>query len=362
MNRRAKGTLVRAALVVTSGFLLVLVLAPALGAASTPASVLNPGERGSRSFGDDLVDPPMFGLGPVGQAQGAILLDGIDEEALEPAGTLVVVGPQEGLSSSEAAALRSFVARGGRLVVLDDGPQGNAYLTAAGADTRIRASPLRDLVYEKQPAFPVVTDLDPTHPVTRNVDRVVLNHASALTPGSRATTLAETSPSSWIDADADDRPDEQEEKGPFPVVVEEPVGSGSVLVASDASLVSDAMRGAAGNQQLAADLAAYARAPAGPVRVDEAHRAALDPVGLLPVPGATLAALSLALLGLVAVEPGAAAHRLRRVRRAVSGIVDPGDDETPATLVEAALDRNPDWDEARLHDIVASWEGRDGGG
>lgn len=362
MNRRSRRTLVRAVLVILAGSLLVLVLAPAIGAASTPASVLNPGPEGSRTFGNDLAPAPLLHLGSVTGEEGAILLDGLHREDLDGAGSLVVVGPQERPTASEAGAIRSFVDGGGRLVLLDDGPHGNAYISAAGGETRIQSSPLRDLAYQKGPAFPVVTDLATQHPVTRNVDRLVLNHGSALVPGSQTETLAETSDSSWIDADADDRPDPNEEKGPFPVVVEEEMGSGAILVLGDASLVSEAMRGVAGNADLAANLVGYADEPVGSVLVDEAHRGALDPLGALPVPRATVAALVLATAGLLAVEPGITTGALRRLQATVGKIVSPPREDPHETLVEAALDRNPDWDEKRLRDLVAAWEGDHDGG
>lgn len=91
--------------------------------------------------------------------------------AADPDETVAVVfAPDEPYTDEEAAELRSFLERGGTLVVADDfGSTGNALLADLGAESRIDGTLLRDeRHYDRSPALPRATNVS-AHALTADL-------------------------------------------------------------------------------------------------------------------------------------------------------------------------------------------------
>ena len=132
----------------------------------------------------------------------------------EDAGLVMVVGPRKPLMDHEREELRSFLARGGRVLLLLD-PGVDSGVAALLSDYRIQ---LGDdmIVDQKVVPFlgarlgldPIVEDFMP-HPITRNFkERIVLLQARSVDvkiegglPGVEAHSLAETHSESWGERD-----------------------------------------------------------------------------------------------------------------------------------------------------------------
>jgi hypothetical protein len=79
-------------------------------------------------------------------ADTQVVLSTTAYERTTAAGTVAVVfSPAEPYTAAERTRVRSFVRRGGTLVVAEDyGPRGNGLLAGGGADARVVGRPLRD--------------------------------------------------------------------------------------------------------------------------------------------------------------------------------------------------------------------------
>jgi hypothetical protein len=305
--------------------------------------------------------------------------------ALSPNGSVaIVLSPDEPYSNTDRGRIRAFVRGGGTLVVAEDyGPGGDRLLRAVGASARFDGRPLRDdRTGTSSPAFPVAANVT-DHPLTAGVDRLVLNHGTALSPNG-ATVLVRSSGYAFLDTDRDGTLDEREQLRSHPVATVEPVGDGRVVAVSDPSLFLNAMLDRGGNRRFAANLLA-----ADTVLLDYSHAGALPPLVALRL---TLqdSALLQALVGALGVGLLVAwGHRTRedegdrtdqrvlaRLRDAARSADRPGADASGATQPGAvpsggdrlaadplrALDaetlrtelaaRHPNWDDGRIERVT----------
>lgn len=299
-----------------------------------------------------------------------VSLDAGDYATVPPTGAVaVVLSPDRPYEPGAARRVRAFVRAGGTLVVAEDfGPHANDLLAAVGADARVDGTLLRDeRAADRTPAMPVVTNLS-DHALTAGVERLTLNHGTAVRPGG-ATVLASASGYAYPDADRDGVPDPDEPPGPHPVATVERVGDGRVVVLGDPSVVVNAMLDRPGNRRFAENLLSgadvvlldYSRAERPP----PAARALLV-LRRSPLAGALVGTAGVAVLvawsrraasrsGTDTPDPGA---------RVASGLVT-GDRDA---LVAYLRERHPGWSHeraARVVDAVVddpAGEDRPGGG
>lgn len=279
---------------------------------------------------------------------------------------LLVIGPDQDVTPAEARWLAAFVQGGGLVVVADDFGSGNQFLSALGATTRFVPAPMRDLAFSKNPDFVVVADFA-VSPLTQGVDEAVLDFPGALVPGPAAIVLAQSSPSSWLDGNRNDRLDGAEETGPFPWMATEAVGAGQLILISDPSILINGMQGLADNSVILANLEAQLAGRAGGVLIDESHRSYPDPVH---VSGARLQELgaggrvALGIAGFALFLVATTRDPLRPLRPAVALLRRTaarlaGSPEAAARpdVVATVLARHPDWDENTLRGILLERDG-----
>ncbi len=169
---------------------------------------------------------------------------------LPPRAVLLVVGPSANLSIADALELRRFVEGGGVLVVADDFGSGNQILEGLGVSTRISGKLLADGVFMyKSPFLPRALAR-----INGSVFELYLNYASTLEPDGRGFCLAYSSPFSYLDLDFNGVRDEGEPYGPFCVAYMEPLGSGRLVVLSDASIFINSMISLGGNSAMVKSL------------------------------------------------------------------------------------------------------------
>ncbi len=176
--------------------------------------------------------------------------------------TLITV-PYTRFSAGELEALKTFVSKGGRLVVMDDFGYGNQVLEYLGVQARFtNDSMLADPVFNyRNCRLPIVRNVD--YP---NVSEVVLNHASTILLMEVARIIANSSSYSYLDANFNGVWDEGESVGPFPVAVELDYGNGSIVLVSDPSIGINGMIGMGDNLEFIKSITGGRR-----VVIDESH-------------------------------------------------------------------------------------------
>lgn len=357
------------------GALVLTVVLTGLVAASTSSTsfgAYNPAWDGAASLGDEA--------------------DAVDSEVVRALNTTaylstpaegtvaVVLAPDRSYDDQDIARVRSFLQRGGTLVVAEDyGRPGNRLLADVGARSRVDGTPLRDeREYYRAPSLPVATNVTASN-ATEGVDQLTLNHGSVVTDvpadanasRSNATVLVRSSEFAYLDANGNEELDDAETMASRPVVVSERVGNGTVYVVSDPSLFINAMLERPGNRRFVRNLfGAHDR-----VLLDLSHQSNQPPlaVGVLVLQETPLYQSLLGLVGMVAVL-GAPTARRRvsrwrdRRRRGVGGERTPVDRETGRVdrevLVRHLERTHPDWDERRVRRVMTGvldrpHEGRD---
>jgi hypothetical protein len=282
----------------------------------------------------------------------------------------LILAPDQPYHPQETRRIEQFVRDGGTLIVADEqATPTNSLLTAIGADARIDGAPLRDeRVYYRAPAAPLLRNLS-TDPVMANVSALTLNHGSTVEPGT-ATVLARTSGYAYRDTNTNQELDSAETVTDYPVVTSETVGQGRVIVLGDASLFINDMLERPGSHQFARNLLTRHQT----LLLDYSHTARLPPLiqallfvrarPLLQFLGGGLGVLAIALLWSRSIAiPSLGSRRSRTAapqetdsERAAPPPAEtaPGSPVPESALVAQLRTRYPDWDDDRLHRIVAA--------
>lgn len=258
----------------------VVVLGVAVAASFSTAAfgAYNPEWDGTSALG---------GLADRTGAEPIVALGTADYGRVDPNRTVAfVLAPRVTYGDGEALQVRSFVRRGGTVVVAADTSPGlghaNRLLADLEADARLDGRAIRDdYRHYRGPAMPVAPNVS-DHRVTRGVDEITLNYGTVVRPGN-ATVVVSTSAYSYLDADGDGSFDggENATESPraYPVVTVEPVGEGQVVVVGDPSVFINVMLDRPGNERFARTLLE----PHDRALLDYSHRESLPParVGLL---------------------------------------------------------------------------------
>lgn len=268
--------------------------------------------------------------------------------------TAVVLAPDQPYGPRDVRRVASFLERGGRLVVAGDfGPPANGLLAALDVDSRLDGRLVRDeRFYYRSPALPVATNV--SRPLAGSVSQVTLNYGSVVDASANASVRVATSGFAYLDANANGELDDADPLGRYPVVVEERVGNGSVVVVSDPSVFINAMLDRRGNRAFATHL------------VSQRDHVLLDYSHTADVPVAAVAVLVVreswplqvavagGVLGLVAAW--AAADGVGDRVRAALGGRESGASATVSTsaVVDAVAAEHPEWDEAYLRRVTQS--------
>jgi len=278
----------------------------------------------------------------------------------DPDGTVaVVLSPTEAYDADETGQLRTFVERGGTLVVADDfGQYGNPLLAGLGVDTRINGTLVRDeRFYYRSPALPRATNVSTTHTLTAGVEELTLNYGTVLEPGPNATVPVRTSPFAYLDTNASGGLEDNETVASYPVVAVEAVGEGRVVAVSDPSVFLNAMLERPGNRAFAENLA-----DSSTVLLDLSHTPGVPPLAaavlvLQESPLALLAVGGVAVVALALWGRGRTDRATAPVRRRLAAGTGGGTDRgtrppDTAAVVEAVTRRHPDWDPERVERVA----------
>lgn len=282
-----------------------------------------------------------------------------------------VVAPDRSYEGEDLERVIDFVDRGGTLVVFENfAAPGNDLLEGVGAQARVDGRLLRDSTeYAESTRMPIATSTG-DHRLSNVFDRLTLNYASAIDPGTGAedgdgvgdvTVLARTSNHSYLGAEDTDL-EEVEDLRSYPVATIEPVGNGTVVAVGDPSITVNAMYGEPDNGAFLRALYADSES----VLLDHSHGDGVPPlVGLvLTFRGSPLAQLLVLGSAVTVCGLGATGHlrkivtRLRRNGEPEGidpddvGLERPKSELSRAERIAFVEERYPDWDDDRVERVI----------
>lgn len=283
----------------------------------------------------------------------------------------VILGvPERSVTTQQTA--RAVLASGGTVIVLDGvSTYANRFLDSIGADARVGDRPLRDLEsYYRSPSLPIISSKNMTLR-NKSIDEFTLNHAGSIRQNS-AIVIATSSNISYIDQNRNDQVDENESIESQVVMTREPVANGSVVLLSDASILTNAMLDQEGNQRLLRVLLD----PYNRVIVGGYDRSILPTIStviltlrrsvgyqVVALGGLFISALGVHSLLSYCDITGMTAGESEDAGEASAGETLASEDETEALTtdrVSVMLNRHPTWDKNRVQRLMNSFVSRDG--
>ena len=282
MRRRIKRAYISAAVLLLAVALFAVTMATPAFSSTNDFSIYNTGWNGASDIAVATYHLGRFAPALTVEATGTdltIVNFDLFEMDLDPAtDVLMVMGPTKTFTASESALVGSFVTAGGLLVLADDFGTGNSLLQGMGASSRFSGKLMMDLSFDRSPEFSVCFDLK-DDPLTVNVSRLLMNYPTSVSvSGPGTTAIAQSSVASWLDSDGDRTRDLGEPQGPFPLVVRERMGSGSILLLSDPSMLINGMVDELDNGVFADNLVTSMCSLRSSVYFDESHRDYFDPI------------------------------------------------------------------------------------
>ena len=170
-------------------------------------------------------------------------VDSISALPTTPGQDVLIAVPYEQYSPTELIQMKQFIENGGKLIMMDDFGYGNSFLEYAGIPARFDNTPLLDPLFNyKNENFPRIMDF--TANITGSgIKVVVFNHGTALRDVAQSQALAWSSNMSFLDTNEDGNWDPVEAEGPFVVAASYTLGSGTLDLVADSSLIMNAAPG-----------------------------------------------------------------------------------------------------------------------
>jgi len=189
--------------------------------------------------------------------------------------TLLIVEPTLNYSEGDVASVNSFLARGGRVVVMDDFGKADNLLSGLGSPITIRKVPLcqYDDFYVNF-SCPIV-NVSAGSPYAVNVNRIVLNYPASLNITGNVSLIATSTDMGWLDPADNSSLGPDEQLGVYPVAASDRFGNGDLIVISDPDILANGMIDKYDNRAFMADLLR------GPVLLDVSHGMDIQPIAVL---------------------------------------------------------------------------------
>lgn len=275
--------------------------------------------------------------------------------------TIVIIGPGTVFSKQEGEYIGSFLKDGGKVLLADDFGTGNDLLEKLNASSRFSGDLMLDLSFEKNASFVTIFDFQNTSSVLgSNVSHILLDYPTSLTVGrsNNTTVLAVSTQVSWLDVNLNGKEDVGEPSGPFPVLVTERYGKGTLVLLSDPSVLINSLRDQLDNSQFRDALFRYLYADRTTVIIDESHRpvfmsfsvAYLFPssVGLEVKVSIVLLVIGAFIVGFTGIP--------RYLLHTVEGLVIKAkvtpEEPSSVKMIDEIIERHPSWSRKKLEEIV----------
>jgi len=278
---------------------------------------------------------------------------------------IMIIGPETDFTNDELEFLDLFLRDGGIMLIADDVGTGDQVLSHLDTSTRITGDIMSDLSYMKQPEFAVTTNIS-SNSITNDVERLLLNYPSTISPSRKAVPVFNSSTTSWLDRDRNNRRDPDEPMGPFNLMTIEDYGRGKLIVLSDPSLLINQMRDRFDNSIFVSNLIGYMTEDRGTIVIDESHRDMTNPVHFT---NSYIADMRIEekigiLTGLMVIfvlvstpHPGRIWRRLERLLNKLLSEEERTQMPSREDILSDVMRRHPDWDRTALEKFMKDMEG-----
>ena len=152
--------------------------------------------------------------------------------------TLLIIAPSGSYDSAEVRIIREYLQAGNTLILADESGTGEELLKGLESRITIGSHPLASIDRAFNDSLIIVASPVAMHPLTMQVQSLVLDKATFLTGGE---PLIQSGVMSWIDQNGDSRISSDESFGRQSVLSREQFGEGEIIVLSDASIFINAM-------------------------------------------------------------------------------------------------------------------------
>ncbi len=264
--------------------------------------------------------------------------------------SLVILGPKERFTESEADYIHSFISKGGIVVLSDDFGEGNSLLKKLNTSSRFIGKPVLDLSFEKKPDFGVAYNIRDSE-ITKNVSHVLLNKPTGIIPDKNSTSYLNTSEASWIDRNNNGMHDPGEKRRNVPLLTMEEYGQGELILVSDPSIFINSMREELDNKVLTNNILNYASSDRENVIFDESHREVNLIQGMVyrgKYPSKLITSLIVVIglgVSLFLVVPGFKNIIIKAVMFMLSIFVHNEEDDD---IIDGLMEEHPQWDRDKL--------------
>lgn len=218
---------------------------------------------------DFRADNPFWnGLKDVSSSYPAKPLESLSALPTLPQQSTLIVIPYLDLAPAELEEVQHFVTQGGTLILADDYGFGNRILEYMGLKARFSGGVLLDPLFcYKNKWLPRISRLSSSS-ITSDTKSLILNHATSLTNVDASDVLALSSSFSFLDRNDNQAWDEGEPNGPLPVIAQQSLGNGKIILISDPSLFINSMEEIESNHTLIQNLA---NINPGQLFIDQSH-------------------------------------------------------------------------------------------
>jgi hypothetical protein len=285
----------------------------------------------------------------------------------EVSSCIFIIGPGTDFDDDEGKFIDGFLNKGGLVLLADDIGSGNDLLSKLDTSTRITGRTMLDLAYMKNSSFSVTTEFS-DHPINNDLTMLLMNHPSTVAPSNDARIIINSSKTAWLSLDGNDRWDDGEPLGPFPLLSIENYGRGTLIVLSEPSLLINNMNDdkRMDNGIFVRNLIEFMTDGRNTTIIDESHRDLTDPVQLsnnfisfMDRTEEKIAVLILISAIFIILNTSYPKRSLKSLRRIIEKILTEKTkvETSNKSLVDIVMERHPEWDKRMLEKIVKDIEG-----
>jgi len=199
----------------------------------------------------NLDNPFWNGLKSFREETGAFSLGQISDLRLVPSSSgtvLFIIGPWGAYDSEEISAISSYLKGAGTVILADEFGSGNSILKGLRLESRFSGHLVVDPLFRGKSS--VLAKTVDTAGSLADIKSLMFNYPASLQVNDfRGEIVASSSSFSFFDDNLNEKREESEDEGPFPMIARIPYEEGEIYLISDSSLFINSMLDEAENRE-----------------------------------------------------------------------------------------------------------------